>query len=297
MSATTSGVDTRSSVTVDGGPPSHVQPIRARPVGAGDCRISSSFTAIPLLVDSSPDWSHRWVGKELTLVGDLVEMRVDRGEDPKTGAVLLAFQEAPGRHRCAAVDIRHVHRSDEGHWIVEGQWGGYGTAILDPENLVPRFARETLEFRSSLPPEVLSRWAEIGILEPYLMDRHQVCPSCEGLPTFRPGCRRCGSARIESDRLIHHFACAHVGPMLDFRTTDGIECPKCHIRELIVGGDYEYLSGPVRCTDCHWSDVSMEQVGQCLSCGLRFPGHQAHQKELRGYRVQRLDPLALSPSP
>src|SRR5262249_8047624 len=66
---------------------------------------------------------------------------------------------------------------------------------------------------------------------------------------------------------------------------------------LIVASDFEYANGPFRCEDCHWSSTDLEQVAQCLRCDLRFPIYQAHEVELRGYRANRLDPLALLPPP
>ena len=98
-------------------------------------------------------------------------------------------------------------------------------------------------------------------------------------------------------RLIHHFACAHVGPICDFETSEGLVCPKCRRRRLVVGSDFEYQAGASRCLDCHWSGSELEQVGQCLRCAFRFAGRQAQSLEMIGYHVHRLDPLAFIAAP
>ena len=117
-----------------------------------------------------------------------------------------------------------------------------------------------------------------------LLDRVWVCPQCHALPSFRPACPCCGSARVERDSLMHHFACAYVGQISEFRVTPdgGLACPKCCAQRLIVGTDCEALHGPHRCNDCDWSPQELEIIGHCLKCGLRFPAHQAHLEDLVG---------------
>jgi len=161
---------------------------------------------------------------------------------------------------------------------------------------MPAFRPNTMEFALGQPEEVLRKWAEIGILQPKVVDRVQLCPQCRGLPTFRRGCRHCGSVQVANDRLIHHFACAHVGLAADFETPSGLRCPKCRTRSLIVAADFDHLVGPYRCHGCHWSDSELEQVGQCLRCQFRFPCSQATEIDLVGYQVNRLDSLPLQPA-
>jgi Zn finger protein HypA/HybF involved in hydrogenase expression len=162
---------------------------------------------------------------------------------------------------------------------------------------MPRFRPQSLQFEKVFAEEVIARWAEIGLLQVVWRDQVQTCPRCHGLPSFRVGCVNCGSAILVNDTLIHHFACAHVGLASDFeRGTGELICPKCHQRPLIVGTDFEYATGPYRCLDCSWSDTEREQVAQCLRCSYRFPVGQAHVVELRGYRAQQLDILALLPA-
>ena len=57
--------------------------------------------------------------------------------------------------------------------------------------------------------------------------------------------------------MIHHFACAHVGPLREFEGAEGLTCPKCLTKKLVVGADYEFLDG------VHLCEVEIdEETGQ-----------------------------------
>lgn len=141
-----------------------------------------------------------------------------------------------------------------------------------------------LKFVPSLPAPQIESARQRGELSEVLLDRVWVCPQCRSLPSFRPACPCCGSAGVERDRMLHHFACAFVGPTSEFQLTeDGLACPKCCTQRLMVGTDCEFLDGPFRCTDCDWSAAELEIVGHCLKCGFRFPAHQAALEELVGF--------------
>lgn len=163
---------------------------------------------------------------------------------------------------------------------------------LHASRLAPRFDAQQLRYTTGLDSIALQEWVARGILRPQLIDRVKVCPKCEALPTFREGCPDCGSALTETVPVIHHFACAHVAPAADFEG-ESLTCPKCRVQNLVVGADFEYLSGPRSCRECEWSDASLDMIGECLRCGHRFAGQDAIEKEVFEYHVDRLDPLAL----
>lgn len=157
----------------------------------------------------------------------------------------------------------------------------------------PALDLSQLKFVSPLPAHQLESARQRGELSEVLLDRVWVCPQCSALPSFRPACPCCGSAGVERDRMLHHFACAFVGPTFEFQLCDdGLACPKCCAQRLIVGTDCEFLDGPWRCSDCDWSPTELEIVGHCLKCGFRFPAQQAILQDLVGHHVDRLAPLA-----
>ncbi len=157
----------------------------------------------------------------------------------------------------------------------------------------PALDLSQLKFVSSLPAHQIESARQRGELNEVLLDRVWVCPQCRALPSFRPACPCCGSAGVERDRMMHHFACAFVGPTSEFQLSDeGLSCPKCCTQRLMVGTDCEYLDGPWHCSDCDWSPAELEIVGHCLKCGFRFPAQQALLQDLVGHHVDRLAALA-----
>ncbi|HXG09519.1 MAG TPA: hypothetical protein VNK04_06990 [Gemmataceae bacterium] len=257
--------------------------------------VSVPVLAVPVLPDGSPDWERRATGASWDLSANGIGLILNSAEELQTAGLVLVFHDDRGALRCAGVDVRYARKLSDGRLRVGGRFGGYAQQLLAAENLTPRFSSEQMAFILGFPEETLNKWAEVGILQPVLHDRVQLCPLCGGLPTFRNGCPNCGSARLGTDWLIHHFPCAHVDHAAAFDDEGELVCPKCRTRRLVVGTDFEYLQGPYRCLDCNWSDTELEHVGGCLRCGFRFPARQAREMELRGYRAHRLDPLALLP--
>jgi hypothetical protein len=260
-------------------------------------RFPKPLVIVPVLPDGSPDWEHRSIGvpMDVTREGELELLWGSTTELPTTSLIAL-LQESDGTHAAAGIDIESVRNLEGGGIKVIGRIGGFGEEILSPEKLTPAFDPDTLSLQLGLPEEILAKWAAIGAFESVLVDKVHVCPLCESLPTFRTGCPNCGSAQIENDELIHHFACAHVGRVCEFEKDGDLVCPKCRKRHLIVASDFDYVTGPYRCQNCEWTNLQAERVAQCLRCRYRFPAYQAETKELRGYRVHRLDPLAYLPA-
>jgi len=159
--------------------------------------------------------------------------------------------------------------------------------LADNGFLTPVFDPMTLKYHYGLPSSMLRAWQDDGTLNKVLIDRVQVCPKCGALPSFRFGCAACGSGCVTNDRLIHHYACAHVAPIDDFEQNDRLVCPKCRVKDLIVGADFEYLTGPYRCLDCNWSAAELEHVAHCLACQYRYPASESVIEDLVAYHSRR----------
>jgi hypothetical protein len=164
--------------------------------------------------------------------------------------------------------------------------------VLSRDHLIPEFDRRSMRFGFGSLHGALKQWELDGDVQPVVMDRISLCPDCEGLPTFRQGCPACGSARITNEKLLHHFRCGFVATRNDFEQRDALTCPKCLARDMVIGVDFEHVTGPHHCDDCHRSGIELELIGQCITCGLRFPGRQAAVNDLIGYHVERMDLLA-----
>jgi hypothetical protein len=206
--------------------------------------------------------------------------------------LLVGVESENGEYHYATVAVRSWSPR-EGRWHLGAQFVTDQRDLLRPANLSPVFRPETHQFATDLPTETLMRWVELGVLRPVLVDRIYVCPQCGGMPTFRSGCRSCGSIHVVSQQLIHHFTCSYLGRIGEFESDGRVVCPKCGVKGRIGDGDFDCLSGPCQCLECNWSDTNTEVVGQCLRCSWHFPLKCASERELIGYQVRRLDPQRL----
>lgn len=254
--------------------------------------LTKPIFAIPVLPDGSPADAYIAEGFSIDVSVSGLQFEVTGIDRLPSRHLLVGVEGVDTVLYFATVEARHVETTDLGI-RVGGQFATGERDLIRREHIEPAFNPHSRRFQMAMSVDTISKWVEFGILRATLLDRVLICPQCEAIPTFRHGCRICGSVRLHTRPLIHHFACAHVGYVSDFEQEGSIICPKCRTRNLIVGADYEHLAGPHRCLDCDWSDTDLELVGQCLKCEFRFPMHEALEEDLIGYHVNRLDPLAL----
>jgi len=251
--------------------------------------LETAAVIFPIEADGRPGREIAATTVDISLTGIVVLAQQDSDLVPD---ICLVGVECPdGVYRYATVEWRQRRLA-----LPAIRFGGrFLRRADDPlhvSRLRPRFDAQRLGYQTALSITALQAWVARGVLRPQLIDRVKVCPQCEALPTFREGCPLCGSALTETLPVIHHFACAHVAPAPEFEG-ESLSCPKCRTQKLVVGADFEYLSGPRSCRECDWSDAALALIGECLGCGHRFAGKEAHEKEVLEYHVERLDPLAL----
>lgn len=206
--------------------------------------------------------------------------------DAETSASEIPAVETPAATSTAAVrDVPKLPEpSSPSPSLLLGDW--LLTHDLPHGIKPPALDLSQLKFVPTLSAPQAAAARQRGALGEVLLDRVWVCPQCRALPSFRPACPCCGSAGVERDRMMHHFACAFVGSTGEFQVSDeGLACPKCCTQRLTVGTDCEYLDGPWRCPDCDWNTAELEIVGHCLKCGFRFPAQQAVLEDLVGHCV------------
>jgi len=220
----------------------------------------------------------------------MVILRED--ELPKGAEALLAgasdllidpFEPRELRMRAQIVPADQVNRVDQPHTLAVENPG----AAQEPELFVPEFDPKTNRFSFGAFEGRQQHWEEDPDTTKIALDKICVCPECEAVPTFRPGCGACGSAWTEHEVLIHHYACAHVGPESEFLTDSGLVCPKCRLRDLVAGSDFEQTKGCLRCSDCDAIFAEAKMIGHCLSCQHRFPASEGKLKSIYAYRVGR----------
>lgn len=158
--------------------------------------------------------------------------------------------------------------------------------------VVPIFDPQLQRFTYDASESQIARWNDDPSVTRIVLDKILVCPCCEGVPTFRMGCGCCGSAMMEPDVLIHHYACAHICSEAEFRAGDDLVCPKCRQNNLVAGSDFETVPGGHACADCGEHSSQSKLIGHCLSCQHRFPAEEAAIQVLIAYHVHRVHEIA-----
>jgi CheY-like chemotaxis protein len=248
-----------------------------------------SSIVIPMLADHRP--GNPLVATTLDISHSGAGLLVEGRSEPTWDRLVLGIERADGAYSYATAVVRHRRMPAAGCHVGVSFVAAKDDPLSDAR-LAPRFDPATCRLVAGLPEAILHEWALMGVLRPYLIDRVRSCPRCSGLPTFRDGCRECGSVRTSAVQYIHHFACAHVAPAVEFDGDARLACPKCRARNLIVGADFEYLSGPIRCLDCDWQGTQLAAIGECLKCGSRFLASESPERDVIQFHVERLDPLA-----
>lgn len=113
-------------------------------------------------------------------------------------------------------------------------------------------------------------WAEKeGLVWPDFQDRIYLCNNCKGgLLLYREVCPHCNSSNSKSEDLVHHFPCAYIGPISDFKNPidNTLSCPKCNKALRHIGVDYDKPSIINHCNNCNNNFQDFFVKAKCLSC-------------------------------
>lgn len=254
--------------------------------------LSRPIVAIPFTLNGEPDLALAVEGMTTDMSAGGLSLEIRGLQSLPTKRIVVGIEASDCKRYFATLDAKVTTPTQDGMRV----GGGFlrdGEDPLHPMNVVPMLDPVLRRLKSRTPESILQRWAEAGVLTTNVCDKVLVCPRCRALPTLRLGCRHCGSSRVLKDNLVHHFACAHVGPASEFKQGGQLACPKCQASRLVVGADFEHIPGAYRCEDCHKTDNERDYVAQCLGCDLRFPISQAHEEDVIAFHVERLDPVAL----
>jgi hypothetical protein len=198
------------------------------------------------------------------------------------------------RTKFAAIVVDDVRQIKNDQVSVKGHFGGPLLRILEQEMLRPSLNPNNLRFEHDLSERILDRLADVGVLERTMVDRIHVCPHCGGLPVYRSVCQVCHSPQILADELIHHFACAHVASVEQFRQENQLRCPKCQMGPLIVGSDFEYLPGLHTCLSCSRTGSQLQLRARCTLCQHDFSFDESMSHDLVGFRPNCVDSVTWS---
>ena len=118
---------------------------------------------------------------------------------------------------------------------------------------------------------VLERGVNDGYLLSHFVNATYVCSECHnGFLSYREVCPSCHSAHLRTEDIVHHFRCAHVAPLSDFKTIhEGeiyLECPKCHHELKHIGVDYDKPSTMHYCLSCNADFQNYLMKALCTTC-------------------------------
>lgn len=119
------------------------------------------------------------------------------------------------------------------------------------------------------------------------VDRAYLCGSCSnGFMLYREVCQGCSSPNISVFDNIHHFPCAYVGPVKDFKSNaDGsMTCPKCSKKLRHIGVDYDKPSSISHCNNCDADFQDVYVKAKCLSCACDVEVQFLNPQNINTYR-------------
>lgn len=132
----------------------------------------------------------------------------------------------------------------------------------------------------------LQKMKENSLVSFTLLDYVHSCKSCySNYLNFRECCPKCQSIDIEAHDMVHHFVCAHVGPEKDFKTDNGLECPKCDKALRHIGIDYDKPSTIHSCNSCSHEFQNPGMLSLCLDCGTENELEELIQKAIGSYQL------------
>lgn len=113
-------------------------------------------------------------------------------------------------------------------------------------------------------------WAEReGLIWPDFHERIYLCNNCSsGFLSYREVCPHCNSSNSKSEDLVHHFPCAFIGPISDFKNAidNSLTCPKCNKTLRHIGVDYDKPSIIHHCNNCDNNFQDFFVKAKCISC-------------------------------
>lgn len=138
--------------------------------------------------------------------------------------------------------------------------------------------------------DILELAEKEGLFAKEYQDRIYLCNSCSGgYLIYREVCPHCGSTNADSEDLIHHFPCAFIGPISDFKNEidNQLNCPKCNKMLRHIGVDYDKPSIVYTCNKCNskFQDISVRS--KCVTCQNDTDVQYLIPREIHSYRVTK----------
>lgn len=100
-----------------------------------------------------------------------------------------------------------------------------------------------------------------------LVDRVRLCNKCSSAHLyFIDVCPNCKSIDIKKTRAVHCFTCGYVAQEAEFKTLQGMVCPKCNTKLRHIGVDYDFPTVQYGCNSCGFLFEEPLVLYKCIDC-------------------------------
>ena len=157
---------------------------------------------------------------------------------------------------------------------------GFIYPILEP--LVAQESNELQRLLDFLESEYL--------VEAEVTNRSHFCQFCHcAFLNFKECCPDCHSDDLTIKELIHHFSCAYVAPLDDFKQAENrLVCPKCDKRLQHIGVDYDKPSTVYNCNQCQLHFQEPDVNTECFNCLKRSTTDDLIYRPVKAYSLTSL---------
>ncbi|WP_457573348.1 TackOD1 domain-containing metal-binding protein [Desulfolithobacter sp.] len=107
-------------------------------------------------------------------------------------------------------------------------------------------------------------------------------------------CTDCGSSDLVTDELIHHFKCAFVGELSEYRHGNELICPKCDKTLHHIGVDYDKTSIVYHCNQCGNVFQEASVMTSCYNCHRETEPENQVQRPIKSYTITAIGENAAS---
>lgn len=138
--------------------------------------------------------------------------------------------------------------------------------------------------------DILNIMEAEGILQGEYYDRIYQCNQCNGgYLIYREICPTCNSTNCQSEDLVHHYPCAFIGPISDFKNEldSQLHCPKCNKNLRHIGVDYDKPSIVYTCKNCNGKFQDINVKAKCVSCLNDNEIEKLITKEIKTFRLTK----------
>lgn len=138
--------------------------------------------------------------------------------------------------------------------------------------------------------KMMEQFSRQNFFKRKVIDKINLCHKCDSAYlNFSECCTQCSSIDLSSEELVHHFRCAYVGPLSDFKKEEHLECPKCNHKLKHIGIDYDKPSEINTCNTCNYSSQETAMKAKCVACG-----HDNTLDSLRTYHISEYTPTDIA---